>query len=170
MISLISEWTSAVCELNHGDRMVLQHHRIERGECGHPIGACNMIFAGQRWEPDPFSEHRAFVLPVLAWGGTVDLLAFHPMSDDWFLRTGAATTLGRVETFLPDVPTRVFRTPLSWLVGGCQGICLLTHDPAEQQAILLSLRAIRAEDIDHTLELQRILKRPPANLPEITAA
>lgn len=165
-MTLIGEWADAVAGLTPADRRVLLHHGLRGAEFGEAIGAADILVDRDLYQPDVFGD-RAFIIRVLDWGGGSDLLAFHPATPDaWALREGNATMLGRIEPFLPDAPTRVWRTPLAWLRGGCRGICILTRDPSERQDILLRCRGIAAEDIDHAIDLRRLAERP-LRTPEI---
>lgn len=84
-------------------------------------------------------ELSAVILPVY-WGAIPteealvpdweleDILAFNPNEPEkWWMRTGGAPLLGAgaLSDQLLGKPLHVYRTPLSWLKGGCDGVVLL---------------------------------------------
>jgi hypothetical protein len=64
-------------------------------------------------------------------------------------------------------PVVIHRDPIAWLRAGCQGIALLTRDQRARQRILGEFRRLAAADLDHGLELRRVLELPPQGQPEI---
>lgn len=167
------------------DRAILSHYSvpsamIERGMIGAVMA--ELSSDGLRWAPE--GPSRVFVTPVAVdgrpWSGPtpetpwwetvpfsrlatelIDLVAWRPESPEWWLRTGNATWLGAYPPqFLDHDPVRVHDTPLSWLQSGGRGICALSQEPAERQALLLGIRTIAARDMDHAMALRRLLERP----------
>jgi hypothetical protein len=141
---------------------------------------------GDIFVPDPDGV-PAFVLPIRAYGplspeapepretlhngSIIDLCAIHPERPGCFaLRRGVAEWLGCcAPQFLNPDPVRVWRTALSWLQAGCDGLVLLSRDRRDQYRVLSSLNAIIAEDEVHAAELRAVLARPwPA--PPVLAA
>jgi hypothetical protein len=104
-------------------------------------------------------------------GHLVDLLAWHPRHPTrWALRTGAATWLGCIgPQYMEPDPVAVRRTPLAWLQAECDGLVILSNEPADAYRLLCGLRQIDAEDAEHATELRRLV-RQPWPLPRIAAA
>jgi len=135
------------------------------------------VFDGELWRPDE-DGRRLVVIAVRGESGIelefplpdalircgaeiLDLVAIAPRENRWATRFGAACHLGYVPPqFADPAPTRIHRSPIGWLRAGGQGLCLLTRRPAEQQDLLLRLRALIGEDIEHGEELQALVSRP----------
>ena len=131
---------------------------------------------------------RAFVIPVrvgpddqmeqidydlVPWfGDLVDVVAISIRhAGRWALRRGSATWLGAIGPQYCDPPlVPVRRSPLSWLRAGCVGICPLSRNTSEVQALLVRCRSIGAEDAAHARELRRLLERPLAAPRVVVAA
>jgi hypothetical protein len=99
---------------------------------------------------------------ALLYGDTLDIVAFDLDRPDWWATlTGLAPTLGYAVFADTDTPTQVWRGPLAWLQARCRGIVPLAHDDTELRAILHRLPCgIQAQDIEHGLQLERVLTRP----------
>ena len=100
----------------------------------------------------------------------VDLCAFHPASPGcWHLRLGLAEFLGAEAVdkaaFLREF-LKLYRTPLLWMRGGCQGACVLDWRIA--RTVLLSVPELVAEDLDHGEEMERRLRERDPLLPRIS--
>lgn len=99
---------------------------------------------------------------------TIDLCAF-PIANPEIFSTavGAAVVLGYARVINPatwafEGMLAVHRTPLGWLKGGCQGVCILDHRVAPY-ALGEALGPLLAEDEAHARTLKRMLCRPPVN-------
>jgi hypothetical protein len=104
-------------------------------------------------------------------GHLVDLVAWHPRHPlRWALRTGAASWLGCIgpQYMAPD-PVAVRRSPLAWLQAECDGLVILSNEPADAYRLLCGMHELLAEDAEHAAELRRLVRRPWP-LPRITAA
>lgn len=104
-------------------------------------------------------------------GELVDLVA-ETMNGRCFSYLDHAQVLGVVEPqILSPSPTRVWRSPRSWLRANCEGIVLVDPRPMVRQRVLLSLVGpILAEDAAHAAELRAILAAPPLNLRRVIVA
>lgn len=97
------------------------------------------------WQPAEGPAH--LVQPVLVDGAVVDLVAWRSIRPDaWRLRTGAAWVLGedllRVHgSWGNDQALRVYATPLDWLAGTGDGVCVLDWSSSEVRS-LLNIREI----------------------------
>ena len=127
------------------------------------------VWSGAHSKLDDFYE---------TWPSLIDLLAFDPKDPSrWYLRNGGerygVMWLGEwaLDTaqglMLSDAdkpgPLRLFRTPLSWLKGGCRGACLLS--PALEDKTLILREALRGtaqvicDDMAHAEAVDKALKR-----------
>jgi hypothetical protein len=155
---------------------------------GYPlVGIAGMRIKNGLYEPAP-DGRPAYVTPVLVGdpvspetpdplvyarhlGDIVDLVAWHPKHPQaWPLRLGAATWLGCIEPQYcnPD-PVVVRRSPLAWLRARCDGLVILSSDPADAYRLLSGCCEIAAEDHQHAAELRKLVRRP-WSLPRITVA
>jgi hypothetical protein len=133
---------------------------------------------GDFYAPDPEGE-LAYVLPVrvdnaltpeaadpaetLRTGSIVDLVAFDPAySARWAMRRDTGVWLGAVEPqYLKPDPVPIWRSPLAWLKGECEGVCIVTGDaPAAFHVLTGCVGGLIAEDHDHATELRALLSRP----------
>jgi hypothetical protein len=130
------------------------------------------------FETDPNSDIGAFILPVrveypdtpetldiervLTDGEIVDLVAFTPaLNVRWALRIGSAEWLGACgPQYMDPPPVRLYRTPLDWLRGDCQGLVCLATEPLEVHRFLTRFHAVAVDDDAHAEELRDILSRP----------
>jgi hypothetical protein len=130
------------------------------------------------YEPDP-SGCLMCISPVLAQdpatpesrrpesyvriGKIVDLVAWDPeYPRQWVLRTGFADWLGCIRPqFLDPPPVWVRQSVLSWFRANCEGIVVLSRDPATIYSLLMEFHGgIWVEDEVHAAQLRRILDRP----------
>lgn len=82
----------------------------------------------------------------------------------------AATWLGCIEPqYLDPDPVAIRRSPLAWLQAGCDGLVILSGDPADAYRLLSGCCAITAENRQHAAELRKLVRRP-GPLPRITIA
>jgi len=129
------------------------------------------LAGGLLWAPEGHS--RLFVTPLRGWevetdtpmletfwGEIVDLIAWRPDEPGLLMRTGLGECLGHFEPqYLNPEPVPVRRGVASWLRGKCRGIVPLGL-PADQQRLLLGCGGVAGEDIEHAMELRRLLERP----------
>lgn len=150
------------------------------------VGRARIVRCGGLYEPDPQGA-PAFVTPVFVdypdgpetnepWGTCrcgelIDLVAWHPEAPaSWALRAGAATWLGAVYPVdWEPFPLHVWRGPFDWLQARCEGLALLTHEPAEIYRLLAGCAAVRAADEIQLQEIRRALSRP-YRLPHLSVA
>lgn len=114
------------------------------------------------------------VTPAIERGQVIDLVAFNPAEPDaWFLRTGAAWTLGReaIDDAIGawsghDDGVDLHATPLDWLRYGGDGACIVDWcDEARTTLRNVAKVRVTAPAMAHMLRLE--LTRPP-KIPEIT--
>ena len=128
---------------------------------------------GDLYQPDD-DGFEAWIIPCIEDGETIDLLALTTDPVRWWLRLGVAAYLGgdALADTMMDESERVFRTPLAWLRAGApaDGLVVLDHDIARRE---LAYHHVVAEDLDHGLELDRLLAipahRPQIRVPELAA-
>ncbi len=151
------------------------------------IGTAEMRIKGGLYEPAPDGA-PAYVTPVLVgdpvspeipdplvyarhFGDIVDLVAWHPRHPGhWALRVGAATWLGCIEPqYLDPDPVAIRRAPLAWLRAGCDGLVILSSEPADAYRLLSGCHEIIAENQQHAAELRKLVRQPWPR-PRITAA
>lgn len=126
-----------------------------------PEGHSKVYVAAARVGADGWPETTQPEIDV--WRGPIlDLVAFRPETPGrWWLRVGLADCLGCYgPQFLGPAPVRVIETPLDWLRAGGAGVCPLARDLAGRQSFLLGLGTVAARDLDHAMELRRLLERP----------
>ena len=88
-------------------------------------------------------------MPVMECGDIIDLIAWR--SGDparWFWRTGLGWALG-TDWLTPrwgNEPVRLFATPLDWLAGAGEGMCILDGSAPEIRE-LAALGAIEADEM-----------------------
>lgn len=142
------------------------------------IGIIRMRITSGLWEPEQ-DGRPAFVTPVLIadpvspetphplvyarhLGDVVDLVAWHPRHPEhWALRVGTATWLGCIEPqYLAPDPVAIRRSPFSWLRARCDGLAILSSDPADAYRLLSGCYEIVAEDNQHAIELRKLVRRP----------
>jgi hypothetical protein len=80
---------------------------------------------------------------------------------------GAADWVGAVPLQVMAEPVVIHRDPIAWLRARCQGVALLTRDERARQRVLREFRRLAAADLDHGLELRRVLELPPQGQPGI---
>ena len=96
-------------------------------------------------------------------GNLVDLVAWDPRTPrEWAQRTGPADWLGCVPPqYLAPEPVRIWRSVLNWFRAECNGLVVLSRDPAVVYRLLMEFGGgILAEDRDHVAEPGRVLKGP----------
>jgi hypothetical protein len=132
------------------------------------------------FEPDPDSAVQAFIVPVrveddgwtpessdpiatVGTGQIIDLVAFTPaLRVRWATRTGLAEWLGACPPqYMDPPPVRLYRTPLDWLRGDCEGLVCLATTPNDVYRFLTRFQRLDTEDDDHATMLREILDRPP---------
>ncbi len=131
--------------------------------------------AGSLWTPNSWGEalHATPVFdgdfPVadsLEQMALCDLVAWLPSKPArWWLRTGAATLLGRqhlVWARQDQTPLSVFATPRAWVESGGDGICLLQPEALDE---LFGLTELRCRDVRVAQRIDAALRR---GLPRVT--
>lgn len=149
------------------------------------IGAARVRFEGDRFEPALDDGEPAVIVaargddgprtldhpdPVgaAAMGAPIhDLIAFTTKRPErWATRLGAVDALGFMppQILLSADPTDgavwFWPSPLAWLVAGCDGICVLTGDPATIRAIVTTARRPYCDDPALAARLRAIAARP----------
>lgn len=141
-------------------------------------GVCQIKIAqiqadGRHFIPDPggFAAHVLAVWDAcpIEGGQIIDLVAWREENPSkWWIHVNWGDCLGRwlVGCWAadPDRPTLIYRTPLAWSRAGGQGVCLLTHNPAEQRAIVAQLGVVangEPGDRAHVRELQALVRPRP---------
>lgn len=123
--------------------------------CG---AACIEAHGNRFYEPVQDGK-PAIILPIFDSDELVDLLAFDPREPErWLLRLGGEPLLGRyaLSDQLLGKPLHVYRTPLSWLKAGCDGVVIL--DPIRSYIDLATAQyGVAGENDAHTNELRRTL-------------
>lgn len=141
----------------------------ELGRNHYGFGVARMCDAGDGlYHPGDDEPH--LILPVFENGELVDLCAFR--SDDplnWLLRTGCGWALGLEwglgrHTWGDPVPLAV--SPLDWLRGGAEGLCILDWDAPEVH-YLADLPHVVCSSPDLARRLRSALAKP-VRFPEIS--
>ena len=135
---------------------ILKRHGVT-DPCARSIcGLARIVWMGNFFEFHPDGEW-AVIVPVIDMRELVDLLAFDPREPEkWWFRDGAERLLdgdALGDQHLGKV-FKVFRTPLSWLKGGCAGVVILDTNRAFID-LVSAPNGIVGEDDIHTVELQR---------------
>jgi hypothetical protein len=176
-LDLIGEMVAAQCRLSRTHRDSLCALGIPAGVLDRGwVGVESISVSGSVYQPDqgggwayitPIRAHSDGPEPIapeeiLHVGDIVDLVAWQPSKlECWALRRGAATWLGAIGPQLLDPdPVPIWRTPLAWLQAGGEGLCLLSQVLHDRQRVLLGIRHILAEDVEHGRELRDTLLRP----------
>jgi hypothetical protein len=178
MIDLVGEMVTAQKAMtpHHRDVLISQRISTELIDIWGWVGVDRVLIEGETYQPMAGGS-IVFVAPVrthphgpehanpelfLRVGDIVDLVAWDPEQPDrWVLRTGAATCLGCIGPQLLDPdPVCIWRTPLRWLQSGGSGLCPLMCDLGEIQRLLLGVRHLIAEDVEHGRQLRDLLSRP----------
>jgi hypothetical protein len=177
-LDLIGEMVAAQCRLSraHRDRLVALGIPADVLDLWGWVGAERISVNGAIYEPNEGGDW-AFIMAVhadavgpesltpeemLHVGDIVDLVAWCPEKPEWWaLRRGSMTWLGAIGPQLIDPdPVPIWRTPLAWLQAGGEGLCLLSQALHDRQRVLLGIRHILAEDVEHGRELRDTLLRP----------
>lgn len=115
----------------------------------------------RRWEYYPGGIPSLLLAVRDAFGDVVDIIAW-PITrpDKWARLTGKAVLLGEdaLTRAVFDEPVKVWRTPLSWLVAGGDGLVVLDQDKAWRR--LNGGPALVGEDLAHAKELRTIITPP----------
>lgn len=110
------------------------------------------------------------VLPVWDGDDLIDLVAFRSANPaDWRLRTGFGLCLGLDrgwEPFYWQDEVELTTTPLDWLRGGADGLCVVDWESPELH-MLSTLPRIDCPDRRAAAQLRQALTRPQ-RLPQIT--
>jgi hypothetical protein len=142
-------------------------HRVDeilerRGVAGPDVrlhcGLARARSAGKFYEPDPDGEY-AIIVPVMNGDELVDLIAFDPRQPaEWFVRLGGEPLLGAgaLADQLLEKPLHIFKTPLSWLQGGCAGVVVADQTRAFVD-LATSPNGLVGEDDAHTDELRQVM-------------
>lgn len=124
----------------------------------HHVGFGNVDFDGQHFQPHPDGRY-AVIVPLVDFGELIDLIAFDPRDPTkWWFRLGGEPLLGASALAEQLISQRlhVYRTPLSWLQHGCDGVVPLDFNRAAI-GLITAQNGIVAEDDAHVSELHRAL-------------
>lgn len=131
-----------------------------------PMRRASVIFDGANFDfPDEaqgsdMAPAAAIVIVCYEHGTPVDLLAIR------LAPFAAASWLGRVAILGEDdiagqARVRVFRTPIDWLRGGCDGVVILNTGVARDR---LAGKEVVAQDVEHGRWLKNALSFPPPRI------
>ena len=113
---------------------------------------------GRFYEPNTDGQ-PVIIVPILDGDELCDLLCFDlDRPAEWFVRLGGEPLLGAcaLSDQLLGKPLHIYRTPLSWLRAGCDGVVIL--DPNRAYIDLVTAQyGLVGEDEAHTDELRRIM-------------
>lgn len=111
------------------------------------------------------------VLPVYEDGELVDLVAFRSDAPEkWMLRTGNGWALGLEDGWgmlHNGEPLPLSATPLDWLRGGAEGLCVLDWEAPELAVELADFATVHCSDAIVAGLLNKALTKPP-RLPNIS--
>lgn len=177
---LLAELRAAWAAMNrdHRTELIAAGILVEIIELYPLIGTASVRLQGRLYEPAP-DGRPAYITPVLVadpaspetpapgtyachLGEIVDLVAWHPAYPErWALRVGAASWLGCIEPqYMDPEPVCIRRSPLAWLRAGCDGLAILSRDPADAYRLLTGCARLVAEDRTHATELRRLVRQP----------
>ena len=137
------------------------------------LGAIQPVFGISHAMPEPSRHYQPgdgpphVVMPVLDMGDMIDLIAWRTTNPArWFWRTGLGWALG-TDWLLPrwdDGPVRLFATPLEWMAGAGQGMCILDWNAPE----IREMAALESVETDEMVG-RRLLSvlSTPARLPNM---
>jgi hypothetical protein len=167
----LAEHTHALNEMRQADlddlvEMGVSGEAYVRAGC---LGVQRIATTGRFYEPDPHGE-IAFIQGVSSDDvGLVDLIAWRGGNpDQWWFRHGRAWALGETDICNARFwfkPLRLWRSPLTWLKGGCNGGCVL--DDRAALFHLVDIPEIIAEDVAHGRHLKKLLTPPSPPTPNI---
>jgi hypothetical protein len=138
------------------------------------LGATQAPFGIASAQPDgshlyqPGDGPTHVVMPVMEMGDIIDLIAWRSTNPaKWYWRTCAGWALGAdwLNPRWDEDPVRLYATPLDWLAGAGQGICILDWAAPEVRE-LASLGAIESGEMIGR-KLMAILSKP-VRLPRMT--
>lgn len=189
MIDLEAEFAAAQAAMTSAHRDRLHRMGVETwatdARCS-LIGTARVRFEGQRFfefAPDdgdpavvvaargddgPVGPDHEDPIRAAAMGEAIhDLVAFTTTRPDrWATRLGAVDHLGfmPIQAMLSSDPTDgatwFWPHPLAWLAAGCDGVAILTGDPATIRSVVLSARRPYCEDAALAAQLRAIAARP----------
>lgn len=136
-----------IAELRHAAEDVRQPHLDRLRGLGvsigwmadaetYPFGVAHCEPSGPGlYQPNPGAAPLHMILPVIEDAALVDLIAFRSSDPgNWMLRTGIGWALGLargVGHWMWSERVHLFDTPLDWLRGRGDGICVLDWDAPE---------------------------------------
>lgn len=148
-------------EMETASSRVRQEHIDRMAALGVPsasiatLGATQAPFGIASAQPDgshlyqPGDGPTHVVMPVMEMGDMIDLITWRSTNPArWYWRTGVGWALGTdwLNPRWDDDPVRLYATPLDWLAGAGEGICILDW-AAFQVRELASLAAIEADEM-----------------------
>lgn len=136
----------------------LARHGVADPEIAMHCGLTLFEIHGRFYEPTEYGA-PAIIVPVMDGDELCDLLAFDPREPEkWFVRLGDEPLLGAsaLSNQLLGKPLHIFKTPLSWLQGGCDGVVLLDLNRAFVD-LVTAPNGLVGEDGAHTDELRRMI-------------
>ena len=159
-VALIDELTAALAAVDDHDNQQLTAAGIP-DEARLICGKAKIRTGAPYYEPDP-TGIETLVVPVFDDGETIDLLAFAlGKPAQWWLRRGAYWALGgdALDRLWLGDRLRIYRSPLSWLRAGAPDTGMVVLDWATARLHLPHVEIV-AEDLDHGIELDRLLMVP----------
>lgn len=156
-VDLWAELKIARLKVKRADE-ILARHGVTDPNARQLCGLVRIVRMGKFYEPHPDGEY-AIILPVIDVDELVELVAFDPRTPEkWFQRLGGEQLLGgdALANQLLNKPLRIFRTPLSWMKGRCDGVVLFDIDRAFID-LKTAPNGIVGEDDAHTDEARRAM-------------
>ena len=139
---------------------ILQRHGVTDPAARAICGRARIVRMGRFFEFHPDGEW-AVIVPVIDVDELVDLIAFDPSKPEkWWYRVGGEHLLDgdALGDQLLGKPLHIFKTPLSWLIGGCGGVVVFDIERAFFD-LRTAPNGIIGEDDIHTEELRRAMAK-----------
>ena len=137
---------------------ILQRHGVTDPNAKAICGLARIVRMGNFFEFHSSGEY-AVIVPVIAGDDVVDLLAFDPSKpEEWWYRIGGERLLDgdALGDQLLGKPLQIYRTPLNWLKGRCDGVVIFDTNRAFID-LATAPNGVVGEDDEHTEELRRTM-------------